>query len=53
MLAGDVDLNAWYKPEIDKKILKELSKRSDLRGAVDITLFILLILLSGYFSIVT
>ena len=46
MLAGDVDLNAWYKPEIDKKILKELSKRSDLRGAVDITLFILLILLS-------
>ena len=24
MLAGDVDLNAWYKPEIDKKILKEL-----------------------------
>jgi hypothetical protein len=40
MLAGDIDLKAWYKPEIDKKILKELSKRSDLRGAVDITLFI-------------
>ena len=53
MLAGDVDLNAWYKPDIDKKILKELSKRSDIKGAIDISLFILILLLSGYFSIVT
>jgi hypothetical protein len=54
MFAGDVDLNAWYKPEIDKKILKELSKRSDIKGIIDISLFILAILqLSGYFSILT
>ena len=36
MLAGDVDLNSWYKPEIDKKVLKELSKRSDIKGFFDI-----------------
>ena len=23
MFAGEVDLNTWYKPAIDKKILKE------------------------------
>ena len=53
MLAGDVDLNTWYKPDIDKKILKELSKRSDIKGVIDISLFILILSLSGYFSIVT
>ena len=46
MLAGDVDLNAWYKPKIDKKILKEISKRSDIKGALDVSLFIFLLLLS-------
>ena len=35
MFAGEVDLKSWYKPNIDKKILKELSKRSDLKGIVD------------------
>ena len=44
MLAGEVDLNSWYKPEIDKKILKELSKRSDTRGIFDISLFIIILL---------
>jgi len=53
MFAGDVDLNTWYKPDIDKKILKELSKRSDIKGVIDISLFILILSLSGYFSIVT
>ena len=36
MFAGDVDLKTWYKPEIDKKKLKELSKRSDIKGIIDI-----------------
>ena len=38
MFAGEVDLNTWYKPKIDKKTLKELSKRSDVKGLVDISL---------------
>ena len=53
MFAGDVDLKTWYKPEIDKKILKELSKRSDKKGIIDISIFILAIIASGYLCVVT
>ena len=53
MLAGDVDLKTWYKPEIDKKKLKELSKRSDIKGIIDIFIFILAILASGYLCVIT
>ena len=51
MLAGNVDLKDWYKPNIDKNILNQLSKRSDIRGCLDISLFILAILLTGYLYI--
>ena len=27
-----IELDNWYKCKIDKKILKELSKKSDLQG---------------------
>ena len=53
MFAGEVNLKTWYKPNLDKKILKELSKRSDLKGFVDISLFILTLILSGYLIILT
>ena len=53
MLAGDVDLKTWYKPEVDKKILKELSKRSDIKGIFDVSIFILAILVSGYLCVTT
>jgi len=53
MLAGDVDLNSWYKPEIDKKVLKELSKRSDIKGFFDISLFFIALIFSGYLCIIT
>ena len=53
MFAGEVDLKTWYKPNLDKKILKELSKRSDLKGFADISLFILTLILSGYLIILT
>ena len=36
MFAGEVDLKSWYKPNIDKKILKEFSKRSDLKATYDL-----------------
>ena len=48
MFAGEVDLNTWYKPKIDKKILKDLSKRSDLKGIIDISIFGIALLFSGY-----
>ena len=53
MLAGDVDLKTWYKPEVNKKILKELSKRSDSKGIIDVSLFIIAILASGYLCVIT
>ena len=53
MFAGDVDLKTWYKPEIDKKKLKELSKRSDIKGIIDISIFILAILATGYLCVIT
>ena len=51
MFAGEVDLNTWYKPKIDKKTLKELSKRSDTKGLLDIFVFIVALMLSGYLCI--
>ena len=53
MFAGEVDLNTWYKPKIDKKTLKELSKRSDIKGLIDISVFIVALLLSGYLCVVS
>lgn len=53
MFAGEVNLKNWYKPQIDKKILKELSKRSDFKGYVDILFFLFFLLLSGYFCVLT
>ena len=47
MFAGEVDLNTWYKPKIDKKTLKELSKRSDVKGIFDIFIFVIALLFSG------
>ena len=53
MFAGEVDLKSWYKPNIEKKILKEFSKRSDLKATIDISIFFILLLISGYLSIIT
>ena len=53
MFAGEIDLNTWYKPKIDKKTLKELSKRSDSKGLIDISVFIVALLLSGYLCVVS
>ncbi len=53
MFAGEVDLKTWYKPKIDKKILKELSKRSDIKGLLDISVFIVALILSGYLCILS
>lgn len=53
MFAGEVDLKTWYKPKIDKKTLKELSKRSDIKGLLDISIFIVALILSGYLCILS
>ena len=53
MFAGDLNLKSWYKPNIDKKILKEFSKRSDFKGMFDILLFIVILFVSGYLCLIT
>ena len=53
MFAGEVDLKTWYKPNIDKKTLKELSKRSDIKGLIDVSIFIFALILSGYLCIIS
>ena len=53
MFAGEINLIDWYKPNINKKILKELSKRSDSRGLLDIIIYLIALLVSGYFCILT
>lgn len=53
MFAGEVNLEKWYKPNIDKKTLKEFSKRSDLKGIADVVLFVVALISSGYLCLVT
>ena len=53
MFAGEVDLNNWYKPIVDKKILKELSKRSDLKASIHIIIFFTALFILGYICFLT
>ena len=53
MLVGELNLNSWYKPNIDKKILKELSKRSNKKACSDILIFLLSLFVASYFCILT
>ena len=53
MFAGELDLKDWYKPNFDKKFLKELSKRSDLKGIIDVFIYLLALVVSGYFCFLT
>ena len=53
MQAGELNLNEWYKPNIDKKILKELSKRSDWKGIRHAIIFFSVLFLSGYITVIT
>ena len=48
-----VNLDSWYKPEVDKKKLKELSKRKDLPGLIHFFFYFLFLFGSGYFAYVT
>ena len=49
-----IDINnasdEWYKPEVDKKILKNLSQRSDFEGWKHIIIFFTSLSFLGIFS---
>ena len=43
----DVKLEKWHKCQIDKEVLKELSKKSDLKGLQHVSVFFGLLLVTG------
>ena len=45
-----VKLEKWYKCQIDKEVLKELSKKSDLKGLQHVSVFFGLLLITGIFA---
>ena len=47
-----VDSSKWFSPKIDKKKLKELSKRSDLSGAIHFLIYFASLIFFGYLSYV-
>ena len=49
----NLELVHWYKCSVDKKILKEFSKRSNWQGIKHIFLYFLILLFSGYMSFIT
>ena len=46
----DVKLEKWHKCQIDKEVLKELSKKSDLKGLQHVSVFFGLLLVTGIFA---
>jgi len=45
-----VDLKTYYRCKVDKEVLKELSKKSDLKGFLHIAIFFSLLVIAGYLS---
>ena len=43
----------WFRAEISKKDLKELSKKSDLKGLQHVTIYFILLFIFGYMSVAT
>tara|TARA_Y100000590_G_scaffold274793_1_gene308495 strand:- start:1777 stop:2778 length:1002 start_codon:yes stop_codon:yes gene_type:complete len=46
----EVDLKEYYRCKIDKNVLKELSKKSDIKGLIHIFIFFSLLIITGYLS---
>ena len=49
----EVNLENWFKPQIEKKRLKELSKRKDLPGLIHFFLYFLFLFIFGYLAYIT
>ena len=49
----DVKLDKWFKPEIDKTVLKELTKKSDIKGLIHVSVYFSLLSIVGYLAYLT
>ena len=48
-----INLKNWYKPEIDKNQLKELSKRRDIPALIHFTIYFGTLFISGFLAYIT
>ena len=49
----DKNMETWFKPEIDPKILKELIKRKDSPGWINTISYFSILAISGYIAFLT
>ncbi len=49
----DVNLNKWHRIEVDRNLLKELSKKSDIKGIQHVFVFFTLLLVTGLLAYYT
>ena len=49
----DVKLDKWFRPKIDKEVLKELTKKSDLKGLVHVSVYFSFLLITGLLAYYT
>ena len=49
----DVKLEKWHKCQVDIEVLKELSKKSDIKGLQHVSVFFGLLLITGTLAYIT
>ena len=49
----DVKLDKWHKCKVDIEVLKELSKKSDIKGFQHVSLFFGLLIITGSLAYLT
>ena len=49
----DVKLDKWFRPKIDKEVLRKLSKKSDLKGMLHVGIYFCFLILTGLFAYYT
>ena len=49
----DVKLEKWFRPQIDKELLKELTKKSDLKGFIHVSTYFSFLILTGFLAYYT
>ena len=48
-----IDLDNWYKPDLDRKELRKLSKRKNLPGLIHFGIYFISLFASGYLAYIT
>ena len=49
----EINLDNWYKPKIDRKKIKELSRRKDLPGLIHFFFYFLFLFIFGYLAYIS